>query len=101
MHNLLFFDFLEENYTLKFTQQSQSKNQNKIDLKKSKQTYLNAMNALSFSHLSAREFNIFFMICYFASKHIKENGGISLMIKKSDNDTDDFIQLSFNDLKIL
>ena len=95
------FDFVEGNYTLKFTQQSQSKNQNKVDLKKeSKLIYRNEMNALSFPNLSAMEFNIFFTICYFASKHIKKNGGISLMIKKSDNDTDDFIQLSFNDLRI-
>ena len=91
------FDFVEGNYTLKFTQRSQ----NKVDLKKeSKLTYRNEMNALSFPNLSAMEFNIFFTICYFASKHIKKNGGISLMIKKSDNDTDDFIQLSFNDLRI-
>ncbi len=37
------------------------------------------MNALSFSHLSAGDFNIFFTICYFVSKHIKNKGLKSIM----------------------
>ena len=71
------FDFVEGNYTLKFTQQSQSKNQNKVDLKKeSRLTYRNEMNALAF--------NIFFTICYFVCS--LKNGGIKTIKNKINAD---------------
>ncbi|ARJ57098.1 replication initiation protein [Campylobacter cuniculorum] len=94
------FDFVEGNYTLKFTQRSQNK---LIDTSFS---CSNEINSIIFPNFTAMDFNIFFTICYFVSKHIKENGGIKT-IKRNKIDVDikdeythDFIEVSYSDLKI-
>ena len=95
------FDFVEGNYTLKFTQRSQNK---LIDTSFS---CSNEINSIIFPSFTARNFNIFFTICYFVSKHIKENGGIKTIkrnkinadIKHWDKEEYDFIEINYSDLK--
>ena len=58
--------------------------------------YRNEMNSITFPKFTAMEFNIFFTLCYFISNHIQKNGGIAVMIKKSENKINDFIQVSYS-----
>lgn len=88
---------------MKFTEQGKSDNLGKkpINLKNSsKLIYRNELNNISFPKFTAMDFNIFFTILFYVSKCIRKNGGIREMIKKSDNETDEFIEIKFNDLKV-
>ena len=62
--------------------------------------YRNEMNNISFPKFTAMDFNIFFIILYYVSKCIKKNGGIIEMIRKSDNETDEFIEVKFDVLRM-
>lgn len=93
------FDFIEKEkrYVMKFTEQGKKP----INLKNSsKLIYRNELNNISFPKFTAMDFNIFFTILFYVSKCIRKNGGIREMIKKSDNETDEFIEIKFNDLKV-
>lgn len=94
------FDFVDGSYILKMTTQGQAK--------KTKLVYRTEMNVLSFPKFTAMDFNLFFTICYHASKHFRKFGMKQMIrafkneIKKDYVEEKDisFVEIKFSDLKV-
>lgn len=97
---LITFNFVEGNYVLKMTAESQAS--------KSKFVYRTEMNVLSFPKFTAMDFNLFFTICYYASSHFKKYGMKQIIrnfkneVKRgySEDNDENFVEIKFSDLKV-
>lgn len=95
---LLSFDFVDGIYALKLSQ-----NTNKASAKFSNNTklvYRNEMNSITFPNFTAMDFNLFFTMCYYASKYYEKHGLMKIIRNDKRDNFSNFITIKFDDLKI-